>query len=191
MSGEQVVLVDETGHAIGTEDKLTAHHGSTPLHLAFSCYLVDEAGQVLITRRAPSKRTFPAVWTNSCCGHPGPGEGLAAAVARRVRQELGAELTSLTLVLPQFRYRAVAADGTVENELCPVLRGRITGELAPDPSEVDGTAWWTWSRCLDYASTGADASPWFRMQVTELAKLGAPVSWPAADPGSLPPGLHM
>ena len=86
---ESVVLLDEAGNASGTAGKVAVHHDRTPLHLAFSCYLFNEAGQFLLTRRAESKRTFPGVWTNTCCGHPLPGEATSDGVLRRLRDELG------------------------------------------------------------------------------------------------------
>ena len=85
--GEQVVLVTPDGTPVGVAEKSTVHSTDTPLHLAFSCYLFDERGRVLMTRRALAKATWPGVWTNTCCGHPQPGEPPADAVVRRLHQE--------------------------------------------------------------------------------------------------------
>ncbi|GAA5116523.1 isopentenyl-diphosphate Delta-isomerase [Alloalcanivorax gelatiniphagus] len=165
---ELVVLLDEEGHAVGTADKATVHHADTPLHLAFSVYLFDPEGRVLVSQRAPSKKTFPGVWTNSCCGHPAPGERLEDAVRRRVGQELGAEVTDLELVLPRFRYRAEQA-GVVENEMCPVFVGRVEGTLSPDPTEVGDVRWEPWTDFRAAVLTGSEVvSAWCREQVQQL-----------------------
>src|SRR6188508_3412393 len=100
MIGDSVVLLDDFGRPTGYALKEDVHHADTPLHLAFSCYLVDPTGLVLITRRALSKRSWPGVWTNSFCGHPAPGESPEEAVARRASQELGIEVAEVTSVLP-------------------------------------------------------------------------------------------
>ena len=71
---EMIVLVDEHGNPTGTAEKYSSHHAETPLHLAFSCYVFDETGAFLATRRALTKEVWPGVWSNSVCGHPAPGE---------------------------------------------------------------------------------------------------------------------
>jgi isopentenyl-diphosphate delta-isomerase len=170
MTVEHVVLLSEDGTPIGVADKATVHTDSTPLHLAFSCHVSDPDGRILVTRRALSKKTWPGVWTNSFCGHPGPGEDMEAAVHRRARAELGIELDSLTLALPDFRYRAVDAEGTVEYEICPVYRATTSSTVLPEPSEV---VEWFWAEpaALDTAivATPWAFSPWLTLQLPLLA----------------------
>jgi len=186
MTTEQVVLLDEDGNAIGTADKATVHGKDTPLHLAFSCYVFDDAGRLLVTQRAVAKPTFGGVWTNTCCGHPAPGEPLADAVRRRVGQELGLHLDRMTLLLPRFRYRAVGDDGTVEYELCPVFTATASGDPQPDPAEVEAWEWVPWTQFRDDVVSGRrEVSLWCREQVAALPE--DPVSAPAADPAELPP----
>ncbi|WP_025157721.1 isopentenyl-diphosphate Delta-isomerase [Leifsonia aquatica] len=155
-SREEVVLLAEDGTPIGTADKATVHTTETPLHLAFSCHLFDGEGRILVTRRALGKATWPGVWTNSFCGHPGPGETFDDAIVRRAREELGASIENLVVALPDFRYRAVDAGGIVEYEICPVYTATISGELAPSAAEV---AEWEWAdpRTL---LTAVEATPW-------------------------------
>jgi len=135
------VLMDELGRPCGSALKAEVHHRHTPLHLGFSCWVTDSGGRLLITRRAWSKKTWPGVWTNAFCGHPGPGEPVPAAVRRRARRELGVTITEPVAVLPDFRYRAAMADGLVENEICPVFVAGLLGELAPEPDEVAEFEW--------------------------------------------------
>jgi len=185
---ELIVLLDADGRATGTAPKAPSHHTDTPLHLAFSCYLTDTAGRVLITQRAHDKASFPSVWTNSCCGHPAPGEGLREAVRRRVPDELGLEVEDLTLVLPEFGYRATAANGVVENELCPVVRGTASGDLRLNEDEVAAAEWRDWDACVALTDHPS-ASPWFRSQMEFLVPMGDPAKWPAASPDLLPSAI--
>ncbi len=141
VAAERVVLLDEHGTPTGVADKVAVHTGDTPLHLAFSCHVVDPDGRVLVTRRALGKRTWPGVWTNSFCGHPAPDEAMDVAIARRAQHELGITLSGLELMLPDFRYRAVDASGIVENEVCPVYRAVTTDAVAANPDEVAEFAW--------------------------------------------------
>lgn len=138
---EMVVLLDADGIPSGVADKAAVHGTDTPLHLAFSCHLLRPDGRVLVTRRALTKRTWPGVWTNSFCGHPGPGEATEDAVRRRGRQELSVDVVDLVPLAPGFRYRAVDASGVVENELCPVFTATTADDPVPDPDEVMDLAW--------------------------------------------------
>ena len=165
---ERVVLLDEDGNAVGEADKSAVHHAETPLHLAFSCYVLDRGGRLLVTRRALSKATFPGVWTNSCCGHPAPGEDVEQAVVRRVRQELGLSLRDVRLVLPRFRYRAAMDSGVIENEMCPVYVARSADDVRADPDEVEEHRWEPWPEFRESVLAGHDVSSWCREQVAEL-----------------------
>lgn len=171
MSEELLVLVDESGNAIGSAPKTTTHHTKTPHHLAFSCYVFDRAGRLLLTQRAHDKPTFPGVWTNSFCGHPSPGEDMFEAVERRAEQELGMTLRELTLALPTFRYEATMANGVRENELCPVFTAIATSDATPDPSEVAALEWVRWRLFRDEVLAGErELSVWCADQVAELAR---------------------
>jgi len=186
---ETVVLVDETGSASGTAAKAAVHHAQTPLHLAFSCYLFNGAGQFLLTRRAESKRTWPGVWTNTCCGHPLPGESMSGSVRRRLREELGIGAAKLALVLPRFRYQARMANGVLENEVCPVYAAYSDVPPDPDPAEVAEAKWVDWEEfCAAVHAGQQSVSPWCAMQLAELTDLGPrPLDWIPADAADLPP----
>ena len=81
---ERIYYVDNNDQQTGESDeKLHAHHADTKLHAAFSCYIFNDKGQLLVTKRAETKKVWPDVWTNSCCGHPHPDESREDAVKRR------------------------------------------------------------------------------------------------------------
>jgi isopentenyl-diphosphate Delta-isomerase len=185
---ELVVLCGEDGAGLGLAAKETVHHRDTPLHLAFSCYVFDGAGRVLVTRRARTKPTFAGVRTNSCCGHPAPGEALASAVQRRLAFELNVVAQRVDLMLPEFRYRAAARDGTVENELCPVYRAIVdTDHVRPNPAEVDDAWWVDWTSFVADGVAHDPLSAWATEQVGQLAALGPdPLGWPTASDARLP-----
>ncbi len=169
MDEDLVVLLGPDARPMGTADRLTVHTDQTPLHLAFSCYLVNGDDETLLTRRALGKRTWPGVWTNSCCGHPKPGEPMEQAIERRVREELGASATSIRPLLPDFRYEAIDASGIRENEVCPVFIASLEGDLAPDPTEVMETRWVDPHVLADVATHAPwMLSPWCVAQVTQM-----------------------
>jgi isopentenyl-diphosphate delta-isomerase len=164
-----VVLLDDDGKVVGAADKATVHTNLTPLHLAFSCHVFDREGRLLVTRRALGKTTWAGVWTNSFCGHPTPGESVEDAIARRASVELGITVSDLTLVLPDFRYRAIDASGIVENEICPVYRAISTDAVQANPDEVSEWEWVDPSSLTAAASAAPYAfSPWLVWQLEQL-----------------------
>lgn len=179
---DEVVLLDERGQPCGAADRVAVHTTDTPLHLAFSLHLVDDRGRTLLTRRALTKTTWPGVWTNSCCGHPRPGEDVLDAVHRRLGEELGVAVDAIEPVLPDFRYRAVDASGVVEHEVCPVHVAVVPSDLtvSPDPAEVAEHAWVSWDDLhATAAGTPMVLSPWLVEQVLEIGpRLPVPVGRP-------------
>jgi len=166
---DHVVLLDDDGREIGTAPKSSVHGTETALHLAFSCHVVNDDGQVLVTRRALGKTTWPGVWTNSFCGHPRPAEPVIAAVRRRAEYELGITLTEIELALPLFRYRATDANGIVEHELCPVYTARANDEPVLNPLEVVDARWVDPSDlAVSLATTPWAFSPWLVLQAEQL-----------------------
>lgn len=172
-TADLVVLLDEHDRPVGVAPRLEVHTEDTPLHLAFSLYLLDDDGRVLLTRRALGKRTWPGTWTNACCGHPRPEEPMLDAVRRRVGEELGLAVPDPRVVLPDFRYRAVDVSGVVEHEVCPVHLAHVPSDtdLAADPDEVADHAWVAWPQVRALvAAAPALVSPWMALQVQALGE---------------------
>ncbi|RZU45434.1 isopentenyl-diphosphate delta-isomerase [Streptomyces sp. BK022] len=136
-------LVDENGVTTGTAEKLAAHQPPGRLHRAFSVFLFDERGRLLLQQRALGKYHSPGVWSNTCCGHPYPGESPFAAAARRTHEELGVS-PSLLAQAGTVRYNHPdPASGLVEQEYNHLFVGLVQQTPAPDPEEVGGTAFVT------------------------------------------------
>jgi isopentenyl-diphosphate delta-isomerase len=134
-SDEPLILVDEGNRARGTASKLAIHQAGL-LHRAFSIFMVDGRGRMLLQRRNPLKYHSGGLWANSCCGHPRPGERTVTAARRRLNEELG---VSDPLKFGFFaRYTAELDHGMQENELVYVYFGRLQSATNPDPAEVSG-----------------------------------------------------
>lgn len=173
---EQVVLVDEQNNPIGVADKDTVHTTTTPLHRAFSLFLFNSKGQVLLTRRATTKKTFPGVWTNTVCGHLSPEEDVVTAAVRRLAQELGITGVSVQEVAP-YRYRFADKNGVVENEICPITVSYFDGDPHPHPGEVDEWKWMDWELFLaDIRNNPEPYSPWCREEAEILTTKLPPIS---------------
>lgn len=153
---EHVILVNDQGEVVGTQEKYAAHTSHTSLHLAFSSWLFNDRGQCLVTRRALSKKAWPGVWTNSVCGHPQIGETTEQAIERRCRFEVGVEIAHLTPIAADFRYCEIDPSGIVENEICPVFAAQIVSPLRVNPDEVVDYQWVELTSLL----CALEATPW-------------------------------
>ncbi len=171
---ELVVLVDDNNNEIGTAPKETVHTTNTPLHRGFSLFLFNSKGQVLLTRRARTKKTFPGVWTNTVCGHPAPGESVVDAAIRRLEQELRIkkqELRDIKEVTP-YHYRFADSNGTLENEICPVLIARADVQPKPLKDEVEEWKWMDWKKFLEETNNNPSGySPWSVEEASLIAPL--------------------
>lgn len=157
---EYVVLVNERNKPIGKALKSSIHTSNTPLHRGFSVFLFNPRGQLLLQQRSRRKKTWPLTWSNTCCGHPMPGEKSVDAAQRRLWEELGLRNVRLWNMLPNFRYRAEQS-GIVENEICPVFIGFSDTEPTPDKKEVKAVRWVPWNEVVREAKKGrARYSPW-------------------------------
>jgi isopentenyl-diphosphate delta-isomerase len=164
-----LILVDSTDAEIGFETKRACHDGDGALHRAFSVFLFNPAGQVLLQKRAAGKRLWAGYWSNSCCSHPRKGEVASAAAVRRTAEELGIE--AVLNYLFKFEYQARFGEAGTEHELCYVYIGKTDEEPAPDPDEIDDWAWLD-PAALDEA-IAADPqlyTPWFKMEWQRLRK---------------------
>ncbi len=166
---DMIVYVDEQDNVLATAPKLAAHNSDTKLHRAFSVFLFNSKGELLLQQRALSKKTWPGVWSNSCCGHVMLHETVENAAKRRLSNELGMRVDKLHLVLPDFRYRA-EKDGVVENEICPVFVGYTSALPVANPDEVNDVKWVAWTKfIIEVADPANGYSPWAREEVELLA----------------------
>lgn len=168
---ELVVLVDEQNNPIGTADKNSVHSSTTPLHRAFSLFLFNSRGQLLLTKRANTKKTFPGVWTNTVCGHLSPDDTTVSAATRRLGEELGITGVAIREVAP-YQYRFADKNGIVENEICPILVGNFDGDPVPHPDETDEWKWMDWEAFLaDIRNNPGPYSPWCREEAVIISGL--------------------
>jgi isopentenyl-diphosphate Delta-isomerase len=167
---EHVILVNADDVPIGSREKQEAHVEGV-LHRAFSVFVFDSGGRMLLQRRAATKYHSGGLWTNTCCSHPRPGESTAAAAQRRLQEEMGFACPLSTAF--SFVYRADVGGGLIEHEYDHVFLGRYDGEPAPDPVEVDG---WRWvspaAIARELESDPGSFTFWFRIAFDELRSRG-------------------
>ena len=166
-ASEALILVDNNDRAIGSLRKDDVHDGEGILHRAFSVFLFDDDGAVLLQQRAAGKRLWPGFWSNSCCSHPRLGETIEGAAARRVEQELG--LAADLSFIYKFRYHARYGELGSERELCSVFVGRTSDSPLVNPNEVQEWRFVAPAALSDeLAATPDRFTPWFRMEWAAL-----------------------
>lgn len=133
MKEQQVVLVNENDQENGTMDKMEAHRKGV-LHRAFSIFIFDDKGRMLLQQRSPDKYHGAHLWTNACCSHPLPGERVEEAAIRRLEEELGF-ITPLKKIF-SFVYRAEVENDLIEHEYDHVFAGQFEGNIVPNEKEV-------------------------------------------------------
>lgn len=170
MEIEEVILVDASDRPIGREEKLAAHRDGGKLHRAFSVFIFDAAGRLLLQRRAAGKYHFGGLWTNTCCGHPRWGEEVSAAARRRLREEL--DIDCAVNEVGTFIYTATDPhSGLTENELDHVFTGTFAGEPVPNPQEIDTVRWADPEDVQRELATHPDRfTPWLPAALAEVMK---------------------
>jgi len=167
---EEIVLVDKNNKVLRTAPKLASHNQNTPLHRAFSLFLFNSKGELLLQQRSSKKKTWPLVWSNSCCGHPMLNESNIDAAKRRLKLELGIDFNDFHEILPDFSYKA-ERDGIVENEICPVIIAFTDYTPTLNKDEVENVRWIKWSDFLDEIKTKPDNySVWSELEAKLLSK---------------------
>jgi isopentenyl-diphosphate delta-isomerase len=165
---EEVILVNENDEVIGVGEKIETHLTGA-LHRAFSVFIFNSAGQLLLQKRARSKYHSKGLWSNTCCGHPRPGESTEEASRRRLGEEMGFECNVREVF--EFLYHAKLDCGLSEHEYDHVLIGRFDGSPKPNADEVDD---WKW---VDLTSLESDVKEnpnnytyWLRVSLGELCR---------------------
>jgi len=163
---DYIILVDENKNILGTAPKLASHNAHTPLHLAFSIFLFNKKGNVLLQQRSHTKKTWPLVWSHSCCGHQKISEKIQDTARARLAFEMGITDASLELLLPDFRY-SCEMNGIWENEICPVFVGVTSQEPTINPAEVENYQWMSWDRWLGEMKTTPEHYSYWCVKETE------------------------
>ena len=168
-----LLLVDADDHVVGYLDKAACHDGDGRLHRAFSVFVLNRAGEVLLQKRAPGKRLWPSYWSNSCCSHPRQGESMEAAVRRRVSEELGFPANGLRKLrfLYKFEYRASFGELGSEHELCWVYVAGTGCDPVVNDTEVEEWKWVSQDELSDgLARRPGEHTPWLKLEWAELLR---------------------
>ena len=166
---EELILVDADDREIGVVAKAAVHRGRGTLHRAFSVFVFNPAGELLVQQRAMSKRLWPGYWSNTCCSHPRWGEKMDDAVGRRLHQELG--LSAELEFLFKFEYQAQYDSQGAEHELCWVYAGRSAERPRANVHEIAAWRYVTQQAlCAKIACAPETFTPWFKLEWERLLR---------------------
>jgi isopentenyl-diphosphate delta-isomerase len=158
---QEVILVNELDEAIGSMEKMEAHEKAL-LHRAFSVFLFNKKGEMLLQKRSASKYHSPSLWTNACCSHPIPGEETKAAALRRLEEELGFT-TSINKAF-HFTYKAVFDNGLTEHEFDHVFIGEYGGVTILNTEEVSEVCYKPMAEIkAEIEHKAGDYTEWFKI----------------------------
>ena len=167
---EYVILVDAMDEPVGTMEKMEAHEKAL-LHRAFSIFVFNDDGQMMLQQRALSKYHSPGLWTNTCCSHPRPGESLEEATSRRIVEEMG--FTCEMREVLSFIYKAPFDDGLTEHELDHVFIGTYNEDPEINSDEVAAWMWVEVDEILaDVNENPENYTVWFKIALDEMETQG-------------------
>lgn len=159
---DQLILVDSKDNVLGYAEKEKCHHGKPILHRAFSIFLFNNKGEMLITKRSSLKKTWPGFWSNAVCSHPRKDEETHAAAVRRLEEELG--ITSSLAYLFKFEYSADYDGEWGEHELDWVFAGKISEEPKADRDEIEDWKFISVEQLRqDVKNRPEKYTPWFKI----------------------------
>src|SRR5215204_5615135 len=168
IENDKVILVNEHDDLVGIMDKMEAHRQGL-LHRAFSIFIFNRKGEMLLQQRAFGKYHSAGLWTNACCSHPMPGEKIKDAAQRRLMEELGFETPIIKIF--DFTYKASFDNGLTEHEFDHVFLGMYSGNIDPNPAEVQGYCY----KSMDEIRNSMEEHPelytaWFHIALPLLEK---------------------
>ncbi len=166
---EELILVNENDDEVGHLDKSSCHDGDGVLHRAFSLFIFNARGELMLQQRSGEKRLWPLYWSNSCCSHPRRGEAMDQAIHRRLQQELGVDAELKYLY--KFQYSAQYEDLGSERELCWVYAGRTDAQPGINPNEIEDWRFVSAAALEAELKTSPERfTPWFKMEWKRITK---------------------
>jgi len=166
---DKLILVDNRDNDIGWEEKDACHRIPTRLHRAFSIFIVNGQGHMLIQKRAPAKKTWPDFWSNACCSHPRKGEGLPEATGRRMEEELG--FTCPLQHIFTFRYAADYDGEFGEDEIDHVFLGEYDGPIRANKDEIQDWRFVAVEELVnDVRKDPESYTPWFKKALPKVVE---------------------